>query len=360
MQLAIADTSFADIIGSPEARARTFLQRSQFFERLVDRVRALPGVESAGVTSALPLTWPGGTNSFTPEGIRLNPSITYDANDRVVTPGYFETMRIPLKKGRFFKDGDGEDAPPVALINEKMAQTFWPGQDPVGKRFKFGSPQDKSPWVRIIGVVGNVRQMALTEPPRQEMYFPYWQAKDNWMVPRDLVIRTSGDPMSLALTVRRAVWSINPNQPVSNVMALDDVLSQQVAQRRVQTVLLGGLAALALILACIGIYGVLSFLVSQRTREIGVRVALGADAAGVFRTTAAEGMLLAAVGVLAGIAASLAISGSLSSLLFGVKPMDPATYIAAVVVFAAVAFAACCIPAWRAARVDPVMALRYE
>ncbi len=360
MQLVIADTNFADIMDSPAARSRNFLQRSQFFERLLDRIKTLPAVQSAGVTSALLLTWPGGTNSFTPEGIRLVPKLTYDANNRVVTPGYFETMRIPLKKGRLFSDRDGQGAPLVAIINEKMARTYWPNQDPVSKRFKFGSPDEKMPWVRIVGVVGNVRQMALNEPPRQEMYFPYWQAEDNWMIPRDLVIRTSGDPMSLAGAVRQAVWSINPNQPVSNVMTLDDLLGQQVTQLWIQAVLLGGLAALALILACVGIYGVLSYLVSQRTREIGVRVALGANKADVFRTTAAEGMLLAAIGVLAGIAGSVALSSSLGSLLFGVKSMDPTTYFAAVLVFAAVAFAACCIPAWRPARVDPMVVLRYE
>jgi putative ABC transport system permease protein len=360
MQLVIANTNLSDNVTSPDAGSRTFIKRSQFFEQLLGRVRSLPGVENAGVTSAIPLTWPGGTNSFTPEGVRLDPKRTYDANDRVVTPGYFESMRIPLKKGRLFNERDGKDAPLVAIINQTMARNFWPNQDVIGKRFKFGSPEEKTPWVRIIGVVGDVRQMALNQPARQEMYFPYWQAKDNWMVPRDLVIRTAGDPMQLAGAVRRAVWSINPDQPVSNVMTLDDLLDQEVTQPRIQAVLLGGLAVLALILACIGIYGVLSYLVSQRTKEIGVRVALGAKAVDVFRATASEGLALAGIGMLAGIAGSLALSSALTGLLFGVKSIDPATYLMALVIFAAVAFAACCIPAWRAARVDPMVALRYE
>jgi putative ABC transport system permease protein len=344
----------------PRTRYGEFAKRSEFFERVLERVRALPGVKAGGFTSALPLTWEGGTSGFTPEGMALDPNISYDANNRVVTPGYFEAMRIPLRRGRLFDKSDGQDAPPVAIINETMARKFWPNQDAVGKRFKFGSPQDQTPWRRIAGVVGDVRQMRLNEPPRQEMYFPYWQAKENWMVPRDLAIRTSADPLSLAGAVRQAVWSIDRDQPVSNVMTLDDLLDQEVAQRRVQAALLGGLAALALILACVGIYGVLSYLVTQRTQEIGIRVALGANATDVFRTVAGKGMGLAAIGIGVGVAAALALSRLLAGLLFGVHATDPITYAAAVSVFAAVALLACYFPARRASRVDPMVALRYE
>jgi putative ABC transport system permease protein len=344
----------------PGTRYGEFAKRSEFFERVLERVRALPGVKVAGFTSALPLTWDGGTSGFTPEGMALDPNISYDANNRVVTPGYFEAMRIPLRRGRLFDKSDGQDASPVAIINETMARKFWPNQDAVGKRFKFGSPQDKTSWSRIAGVVGDVRQMRLNEAPRQEMYFPYWQAKDNWMVPRDLSIRTSRDPLSLAGAVRQAVWSIDRDQPVSNVMTLDDLLDQEVAQRRVQAALLGSLAALALILACVGIYGVLSYLVTQRTQEIGIRVALGANATAVFRTVAGQGMALAAIGIGTGTAAALALSRLLASLLFGVEATDPITYAGAVIVFAAVALLACYFPARRAARVDPMVALRYE
>jgi ABC-type antimicrobial peptide transport system permease subunit len=202
--------------------------------------------------------------------------------------------------------------------------------------------------------------MRLNDPPRQEMYFPYWQAKDNWMVLRDLAIHTSGDPLSLAAATRQAVWSIDKDQPVSNVMTLDDLLDQEVAQRRVQAALLGGLAALALILACIGIYGVLSYLVTQRTREIGVRVALGASASDVFRTVAGQGMTLAGLGIAAGLAGALALSRLLGSLLFGVRAGEPMAYAGAVAVFGMVALMACYFPARRAARVDPMITLRYE
>jgi putative ABC transport system permease protein len=344
----------------PRSRYGDFAKRSEFFDGVLERVRGLPGVKTAGFTSALPLTWDGGTNGFTPEGMVLRPDVTYDANDRVVTPGYFEAMRIPLRRGRLFDRADGPDAPPVALINETMARKFWPNQDPVGKRFKFGDPADKTPWCLIAGIVGDVRQMRLNEPSRQEMYFPHWQSKDNWMVPRDLVIRTSGDPLGVAGAVRQAVWLIDRDQPVSDVMTLDGLLDQEVAQRRVQAALLGGFAALALILACVGIYGVLSYLVTQRTQEIGVRVALGANAADVFRTVAGQGMALVGLGIAAGLAGTLALSRLLASLLFGVHATDPLVYFGAVAAFAAVALLACYFPARRAARVDPMVALRYE
>ncbi|MGA2736565.1 MAG: ABC transporter permease [Bryobacteraceae bacterium] len=347
-------------VDAPVTNYGEFAKRSAFFQRVLERVRALPGVQAAGFTSALPLTWEGGSSGFTPEGVAARPDLPWSANNRVVTPGYFEAMRISLRRGRLFQDGDGADAPPVAIVNETMARKFWPNQDALGKRFKFGDAGDKTPWLRIAGIVGDVRQMRLNDPPRQEMYFPYWQAKDNWMVLRDLAIHTSGDPLTMAGAVRQAVSSVDPDQPVSNVMTLDGLLDQEVAQRRVQAALLGGLAALALILACIGIYGVLSYLVTQRTREIGVRVALGASAADVFRTVAAEGMILAGIGIAAGLAGALALSRLLGSLLFGVSAGDPLTYAAAIAVFGVVALAACYFPARRAARVDPMVTLRYE
>ena len=344
----------------PRTRYRDFAQRAEFFTRALERARALPGVQAAGFTSALPLTWEGGTNSFTIEGVTPDPSVTYDANNRVVTPGYFEAMRIPLRRGRLFEPGDGPDAEPVVIINETMARVFWPNQNPIGKRLRFDNPPDKTPWCRIVGVVGDVRQMRLNRPGRQEMYFPYLQAGYNWMVPRDLVIRTAGDPLSLAVAVRQAVWAIDRDQPVSNMQSLDDLLDQEVAQRRVQTVLLGGFAMLALILACVGIYGVLSYLVTQRTPEIGVRVALGATASEVFRTVAGQGMTLTALGIAAGLAGTLALARLLGSLLFAVSSTDPLPYAGSVLVFVCVALLACYFPARRAARVDPMVALRHE
>lgn len=355
-----ADHVLAVMIQAPDTKYRDFDRRSAFFEQILQRVRALPGVQAAGITSALPLTWAGGTNGFTPEGMALDPRVAYDANNRVVTPGYFETMQIPLVRGRLFDQRDGEHAPLVAIINETMAKKFWGNEDPIGKRFRLGDPQEKSPWMRIVGVVHDVHQMALDEPPRQEMYFPYWQSKDNWMWLRGLVVRTSGDPMQLAGAVRNAVWSIDRDQPVSNLMTLEDLLDQQVIDRRMQTLLLGSLAALALILACVGIYGVLAYLVTQRTQEIGVRIALGAKSSDILQTVAGQGMLLAGIGIASGLVASLALSRALRSFLYGITATDPLTYCAATAAFSLVALIACYIPARRASKVDAMVALRYE
>ena len=247
---------------------------------------------------------------------------------------------------------DGSDAPLVAMINEAMARKFWPNQDPVGKRFQ---PQlsDSPRYVRIVGVVGDVRQMTLDQPARQEAYFPSLQSKDNWMIPRDLVIRTTGDPLSIAGAVRRAVWSVDRDQPLSDIFTLDEILDREVAQRRVQAILLASLAGLALVLACVGIYGVLSYAVTQRTREIGVRVALGAASSDVFRTVAGQGMVLAGIGIVAGVAASFILTRLLTSMLFGIGAADPLTYLGAALVFGLIALLACYIPARRAAQVEP-------
>jgi putative ABC transport system permease protein len=339
---------------------KDFSKRSQLYRRILDGVRSLPGVESAAFTSALPLTWDGGTNDITIEGALVHVNETYDANDRVVTPGYFETMRIPLRRGRYLDERDTQTAEPVAVINETMARKFWPNQDPVGKRFKRGSPEGTTPWVRVVGIVGDVRQMRLNEPARQEMYFPDRQSADNWMKLRDLVVRTKVNPTSLGAAIRQAVWSVDRDQPVSNVMSLDDLLDKEVTRWRVEATLLGSLALLALTLACVGMYGVLSYLVTQRTQEIGIRLALGANAANVFRTVTRHGMSLVAIGIAIGLICALAVSRILTSLLFEVNPQDPAIYAIAAATFAIIAFAACAIPAGRAARVDPVIALRYE
>ena len=203
----------------PDTKYGDFAKRTRNFStQVLEKIRALPGVRNAGFTSALPLTWEGGTNTFTPEGIVLGPNFDYEANNRVVTPGYFEAMRIPLRRGRLFEQSDGPDAPRVAIINETLARKFWPTRRCLGQRFKYGSPEDKTAWRRIVGIVADVRQMRLNQPAFKEMYFPYLQAKDNWMVPRDLAIQTSGDPLNLARAARQAVWSVDAGQPVSSVM----------------------------------------------------------------------------------------------------------------------------------------------
>jgi len=228
-----------------------FVRRTQFFQTILERVRALPGVKSAGFMSVLPLIWKSGMAGFLPEGATLGPDVSYAALDRVVSPGYFETMRIPLICGRLFAERDGPDAPPVAIVNQTMARKFWPNEDALGERLRFDLGAGNFRLTQIVGIVGDVKQMGLEVPPKEEMYFLYWQAKGNYMMARALAIRTATDPMSLLSAVRQVVWSIDPEQPISDAMTMDDILDREVEQRRNQASLLGGLAALALILACI-------------------------------------------------------------------------------------------------------------
>ncbi|MGH9731571.1 MAG: FtsX-like permease family protein, partial [Candidatus Acidiferrales bacterium] len=248
------------------------------------------------------------------------------------------------------------NTPRVALINEAAAKKFWPGQDPLGTRFKRGStPQ---PWITIVGIVGDVRQAGLDLPPRPEIYFPYQQW--DYFAPGYIAVRTAGDPMSVANAVREQVWAVDKDQPVTGVMPLETMLADYLAPRELQSSLLGAFAGFALLLAALGIYAVLAFSVTQRTQEIGVRVALGAQQSDILRGILAQGLKLAGLGVLIGVAGALALSQLLASLLFGVSAADPLTFAAVAAVLITVALLACYIPARRAMRVDPMVALRYE
>ena len=352
-------------IDVPDGKYRDFGQRAQFFQAVLERMRVLPSVSSAGFSSALPLTWKSGMGgfvgmaSFLPEGV-VRSDVQYAALDRVVSPGYFETMRIRLLGGRLFDDHDGPDAPSVAIINEAMARKFWPNEDPLGKRFRFNLIGGSFRFFQIVGIVDDVKQMGLDEPAKEEMYFPYWQAQGNYMVPSTLVVHTRGDPTSVARAVREAVWSVDRDQPVSEIATMDDILDREVEPRRVQAVLLGGLAALALTLACVGIYGVMAYLVTQRNREIGIRVALGAHRGDILSLILGRGAKLTLAGVSIGLVAALPITRLMGALLFGVSPMDPLTFAGVAFLLISVALVACYIPAWRAMRVDPIVALRFD
>ncbi|HXW93430.1 MAG TPA: ABC transporter permease [Terriglobales bacterium] len=340
-----------------------FNRRMALFDRILERVRALPGVKAAAFTSAVPLTWTGGgmigTLPLTPQGALPRQGVDR-VNDRVITPGYFEALRIPLYRGRFFDENDGPNAPLVAIVNETMARTYWPNQDAIGKQFKFGPATAPTPWIQIVGVVGDVRQMGLDQPPQPEMYLPYRQANGNYMVPQDLVVRTRGTLPGLGDMLRRLVWSVDPDQPVSKVMAMSELVNQDIASRRLRAFLLSGLAGMALILACVGIYGVMTYVVTQRTHEIGIRAALGATPDDIVRSILGCGARLTLLGVGIGLAGA-AVSGRLiAGLLFGVKPHDPLTVALAAVLLAAVSLLACYIPAQRATKIDPVAALRSE
>ncbi len=344
----------------PDSKYPDGAKRAAFFDRAVEKLRGLPGVKGVGFTSALPLVWKGGTSSFSVEG-RPNPSdnLPYDANNRVVSPGYMQVMGMTLLEGRFFEESDGPQSQPVVIINETMARMYFPGENAVGRRIKYGQYSAPKPWITVAGIVKDVRQMGLDVPARPEMFYPYRQAFDNWMAPRDVVIR-AGNPIGLAAAARQRIWEVDRDQPVSNIATLDEILDSEVQQRHAQSLLLGTFSALALVLASVGLYGVLSFMVAQRTQEIGISMALGAQPLDILTKFAGRGLTLAGTGVVIGLAAALAITRLLESLLFGVSARDPVTYLAVPAALLLVSLVACLVPACRAMRVDPVTALRHE
>ncbi|HEX5964587.1 MAG TPA: FtsX-like permease family protein, partial [Pyrinomonadaceae bacterium] len=325
-------------------------------------VEAIPGVASAGYVTAIPLTWKGGTTGVFPEGTSEPlPGVSYDANHRQVSANYLQTMSIPLRQGRYFTAQDNEQAMPVVIVNETMAREYWPNGDAVSRRFKLGDPTDDTPWFTVIGVVADVRQMGIDVPVKGEMYLPYGQVTPwDFYAPRDLALRTNGDPASLMGAVREAIRSVDADQPVSNVATMEEVLGREASQRRLGMILLTAFAVLALLLASLGIYGVLAYFVAQHRNEIGVRLALGATPARILLLVLQKGMKLTLLGVAIGLAASFALTRLMTSLLFGVKAVDPLTFAAVPVLLAGVALLACWIPARRAAKVDPMVALRYE
>ncbi len=344
----------------PRSKYRELPKRAAFYQQVLERVRALPGVTSAGYTTAVPLTWKGGTNGFTVEGQSVQ-GPGQDANSRQASPGYMETMGIKLREGRFFNEHDDAQAQPVAIINETMARQYWPGASAISKRLKLGPQDSPAPWTTVVGVIADVKEMGLEAPPKAEMFFPYQQMPNTfWNAPRDLTVRTTGDPLNLAAAVRQAVWSVDRAQPVSHIRTMDDILSEEVVQRRIGMTLLVSFAALALLLASLGIYGVLSYAVTQRTQEIGIRMALGAGRQAVVRMVMADGLRLATAGMAIGLGVSLVLTRLMTGLLFGVSASDPYTLAGVTLLLTAVALVACYVPARRAAKVDPMIALRYE
>lgn len=345
----------------PHEKYREPAQRSAFYQQVLERVQHLPGVVSAGFTTTVPLTWKGGTSGFYPEGTKQPlPGMSYDACHRQVSAAYLQTMRIPLRAGRYFDEHDNGQGMPVAIINETMARQYWPGEDVLGKRFKLGDPDENIPWFTIVGLAADLRQMGLDQPVKAEMYFPYQQAKEVWFTPRDLAIRVSGNPMSIVSSVREAVRAVDPNQPVSNIATMDELLSEETAQRRIGMILLVSFAALALLLAALGIYGVQAYFVVQHTNELGVRLALGATPANIVGLILKKGMSLTLLGVAVGMVASFVLTRLMTSLLFGINPVDPITFASVTVLLVTVSFMACWIPARRAAKTDPLEAIRYE
>jgi len=277
---------------------------------------------------------------------------------RVIGPAYFATMGIPIVRGRDFTDQDKPDSKDGVVISEKTAQHFWPGEDPIGKRLKPGSSASNTPWREVIGIVKDVRQNDLIAPPKMQMYLNYRQLKD---IPANaLVVRTSIEPMALAGSVRNAIWSVDKDQTVADIDTMDHIVAEAVARQRFSMVLLGVFAALALVLASVGIYGVMSYSVAQRTREIGIRIALGARRGDVLQMTIKQGLKLVGTGMILGLAAAFLLTRVLQTLLFGISATDPITFFGISLVLLAVAILASYIPALRATKVDPLVALRAQ
>ena len=351
----------ADIPLSQTAYAKPE-QRYQFFDRLVERAKVLPGVRSAGAASFLPVSGGGSIIHFNITG--HPPKTPHDyvaAGYRTVTPNYLETLGVPLLQGRLLTPRDNEKTPAVVVINATMAKTHFAGENPLGKRIQLGATPDKDvPTMEIVGVVGDVRP-GLGVDPQTEMYLPYRQA--DLVLPvfqLSLVLRTAADPQLQTSALRSALAEIDPNQPLVNVRTMEDNIATTVAQPRFRTWLIGIFAAVALVLAAVGVYGVMSYTVMQRTSEIGIRVTLGAQPEDVFKIVVGEGLQLALVGVGVGIIAALAMTRVLQSFLYGVSAYDPPTFLAVALLLTMVAVAASFFPARRATLVDPMVALRYE
>jgi putative ABC transport system permease protein len=344
----------------PRPKYEAIARRRAFYDQVLAQVESLPGVVSAGYTTWVPLTNDGGATGITLEGKpEPAPGNLLIPNVRIISKNYLSTLRTKLIEGRLFERGDSAGTLPVALVNQSMSKNYWPGENPIGKRFKIGTYRHNSPWITIVGIVGDMHQAGLDVPARAEMYLPY-QQQDFGYEPEYLAVRASGDPMALAEIVRQQIWSVDKEQPVAGMMPLEDLVDENLASRKMQASLLSGFAALALLLVTLGIYAVLSFAVTQRTQEIGVRVALGAQPSDVLRMIFSQGFKLFLIGATIGLAAAFALSRALVHLLFGVSAYDPASFAGVMILLAAVAVLACYLPARRATRVDPLIALRYE
>jgi predicted permease len=339
-------------------------KRSVFYDRVLERVRAVPGVTSAAYVNFPPLVFKGGRVFVAIEGRPMPPpseTSRYIISDRVISDRYFSTLQVPVIRGRDIDRRDVAGSHPVAVINQRMAQVHWRGEDPIGHRIGFGVPPNIR-WSTIVGIVADVRQMGLDVDPEPEVYFPAPQMANAgvFLWPQNLVVRTVGAPSSVAAAVRQAVWSVDPNQPVANVRSMDEVFDAELSARNTQLTLVGVFAILALAIAVVGLYGLLAYGVTQRLRDIGVRMALGANRGRVVADIARRSMTLVGLALAAGLLGALAVTRLLTAWLFQVSATDPVTFGGVAIVLLAAALAACVIPAVRAASVDPAVVLRGD
>jgi len=342
-------------VGAYGARFKDSTARVQFYQELAERTRHLPGVTATGAISALPLTSANGWGGLHIESYVPPPNEPeLQVDQRSATPPYFSAMEIPLIRGRVFAETDTDKMPPVAIIDQKMADRFWPHGDAIGKRIR---PSDDSPWVTIVGVVGVVKEYGLDTDTRMVVYWPHAQRPIGTMY---VVARTTTDSSSTIDAMVRQVNALNPDVPVYDIAMMEQRVQDSMARQRFAMTMLGGFAGFAMILAAIGIYGVMSFLVTQGTADIAIRVALGARRASILSLVFRQGMGLACLGIVAGLIGALGLTRLMNSLLFGVKPTDPLTFFSVLALLLFVALFACLVPAGRAMRIDPLTALRTE
>ncbi len=351
----------------PESHYPGTVQARAFFQQLIERMSAIPGVESASAINFLPLTgWTDLTNFDIAGRASPPPREEFVAHYRIVDPQYFQTMQIPLLRGRYFASSDAENSQGAAIVNQNLARRYWPNQNPIGQRVRVHLKESKSVpwrpavgdnWFTIVGIVGDIREPEVGEQAMGILYLSYLQAPSRMM---RIVLRTAGSPDRFATTARQTVQAFDKNQPVTEIKSMEEFFSESISSEALNTTLLSFFAGLAMILAAIGIYGVISYGVEQRTHEIGIRLALGAQPRDVVNLIVREGVRLTLIGIVIGLAAAYALIRTLSGAMFGIKSLDPASAAIAVLLLFLVAFLACYIPARRATRVNPVQALRYE
>jgi predicted permease len=353
-------------VSAPPTRYPGLTEVTAFYSRLLDELRTIPGIEMAGASSGLPLAVASGDWGFDIEGRpRVNGRRPGAADWYVVTPGYFEALRIPTIAGRGPQPSETADANRVIFINEAAAKALFPGEDPVGKRVQLSQSRGaEQPWRTIAGVLADVRQRGLDQPPRSEMYIPYTQFQhfiaNQQARSMTLVLRGAVPPEELVTAVRAALKRIDPEIPLANARPMEEVMARSVANRKLNVLIIGAFGLLAIVLATVGIYGVMAYDVLQRTREIGIRVALGAQRSSVRALILRQGMALVASGAAIGLAAAALLTGSMSSLLFEVTPRDLVVFGSVAVMLSLAGAIASYIPAWRATRLDPLRALRTD
>ena len=352
------DNALTMRIALPPSKYKSGAEQISFFEQVTQRIRALPGVRYASAINNLPLSKTNLNGVFLIEG--REPWVAGNeplAEFRMVTNEYFSAMEIPLLKGRTFSDGDTEKSPGVVVINNAMARQFWRGEDPVGNRLRLGRAEDAFPYLMIVGVVGDVKHFGPNREARPEVYIPYPQYP---LATMSLLVRTEMDPAGLAAPVRAQVQAVDPSQPVYNMTTMESLLAESVAQPRLYVKVLGAFAVIAIVLAAVGIYSVISYSINQRRREIAIRMALGAQPHHVLKTVIRQGMILALTGVLVGAALAFILTRFLSSLLYGVSSTDPLTFVGISFLLSSVAFFASYLPARKVTQIDPVATLRNE